>query len=127
LAEPSYKKLLRLMNEIRNLTLRGIKGINRAIVRKTKDTNEWVIYTQGSNLRDVLELDEVDGRRTRTNNILEIADVLGIEAARNAIIREAKDTLEQAGLTVDIRHLMLVADTMTTEGQRGGRRLAPMR
>ncbi len=116
LAEPSYKRLHRLMNEIRTLTLRGIKGIHRAIVRKTKDTDEWVIYTQGSNLKDVLELEEVDGRRTTTNNILEIAEVLGIEAARNAIIYESKDTLEQQGLNVDIRHLMLVADIMTYNG-----------
>ena len=116
LTEPSYKRLNRLMNDIRTLTLRGIKGIHRAIVRKTRETNEWVIYTQGSNLRDVLSLKEVDGRRTTTNNILEIADVLGIEAARNAIIKEAKDTLEQQGLNVDIRHLMLVADIMTFNG-----------
>ena len=116
LVEPSYKRLNKLMNEVRTLTLRGIKGIYRAIVRKTKETNEWVIYTQGSNLKDVLSLSEVDGKRTTTNNILEIADVLGIEAARNAIIKEAKDTLEQQGLNVDIRHLMLVADIMTFNG-----------
>ncbi len=116
LTEPSYKRLNRLMNDLRALTLRGIKGIQRAIVRKTKDTDEWVIYTQGSNLKDVLSLREVDGKRTTTNNILEIADVLGIEAARNSIIKEAKDTLEQQGLNVDIRHLMLVADIMTFNG-----------
>ena len=116
LAEASYKKLNKLMNDIRALTLRGIKGIERAIVRKTKDTDEWVIYTQGSNLKDVLSLNEVDGKRTTTNNIIEIADVLGIEAARNSIIKEARDTLEQQGLNVDIRHLMLVADIMTFNG-----------
>ncbi len=116
LPEPSYKKLYLLGESIKTLTLRGIKGISRAIVRKSRDASEWVIYTQGSNLAEVLEIEEVDGRRTRTNNIIEIAEVLGIEAARNAIIEEAINTLEQQGLNVDIRHIMLVADTMTYNG-----------
>ncbi len=116
LPEASYKNLNRLANEIRALTLKGIKGIKRAVVRKDNKTGEWVIYTQGSNMREVLDLAEVDGRRTKTNNIIEIADVLGIEAARNAIINEALDTLQQQGLSVDIRHMMLVADMMTFNG-----------
>ncbi len=116
LPEASYKKLYLLGESIKTLTLRGIKGISRAIVRKSRDSSEWVIYTQGSNLGDVLDLEEVDGKRTRTNNIIEIAEVLGIEAARNAIIEEAINTLEQQGLNVDVRHIMLVADTMTYNG-----------
>ncbi len=116
LPEPSYKKLYLLSENIKSLTLRGIKGIERAIVRKSRDNSEWVIYTQGSNLRDVLDIEEVDGGKTRTNNIIEIADVLGIEAARNAIIEEAINTLQQQGLNVDIRHIMLVADIMTYNG-----------
>jgi len=116
LTEASYKNLNRLSNEISALNLKGIRGISRAIVRKASDTGEWVIYTQGSNLRDVLSLDGVDGKRTKTNNILEIAEVLGVEAARNSIINEALDTLQQQGLSVDIRHLMLVADMMTHNG-----------
>jgi len=116
LPEPSYKKLYLLSESIKALTLRGIKGIERAIVRKSRDNSEWVIYTQGSNLRDVLEIEEVNAARTRTNNIIEIADVLGIEAARNAIIEEAINTLQQQGLNVDIRHIMLVADIMTYNG-----------
>lgn len=51
-----------------------------------------------------------------TNSVLEIADVLGVEAARNSIIYEATSTLEEAGLDVDIRHIMLVADLMTNDG-----------
>ncbi len=116
LSEPSYKKLYQLTENVKSLTLRGIKGISRAIVRKSQDNTEWVIYTQGSNLKDVLDIEEVDGARTRTNNIIEIADVLGIEAARNAIMEEAINTLQQQGLNVDIRHIMLVADIMTYNG-----------
>ena len=59
----------------------------------------------------------VDYTRTITNNIYEIYEVLGIEAARNAIIKEAIETLEEQGLEVDVRHIMLVADVMTADGE----------
>ena len=116
LVNPSYKNLNRIAYEIPNIILKGIRGIQRAIVSKSKDNGEWVIYTQGSNLSEVINMDEIDGSKTKTNNIIEIANVLGIEAARNAVINEALDTLQQQGLSVDIRHLMLVSDMMTYNG-----------
>jgi len=64
----------------------------------------------------VLAEEKVDRTRTTTNSIQEIYDVLGVEAARNSIIHEASRTLEEQGLTVDIRHIMLVADLMTNDG-----------
>ncbi|MCD6461967.1 MAG: DNA-directed RNA polymerase subunit A'' [Thermoplasmata archaeon] len=112
--EGSFKRLQALSTAVKNTRIKGIMGIHRAIVRK--NGGEWVIYTQGSNLSGVFSIPEVDKRRTTTNNIMEIAEVLGIEAARNAIIREASNTLEQQGLTVDYRHIMLVADIMTNDG-----------
>ena len=78
--------------------------------------DEYVIYTEGSNLQKVLEKDRVDKKRTSTNSIQEIYEVLGVEAARNSIIDEASKTLDEQGLTVDIRHIMLVADLMTNDG-----------
>jgi len=59
----------------------------------------------------------VDTTRTRTNNISEISVVLGIEAARNAIIHEALATLQEQGIMVDVRHIMLVADMMCMDGE----------
>jgi DNA-directed RNA polymerase subunit A" len=112
--EPSYKKLQKISDAIRNCKLKGIDNIERAIIRKSG--NEWVIYSAGSNLAKVLELEHVDITRTSTNNIMEIYNVLGAEAARNAIINEARDTLKEQGLSVDIRHVMLVADIMTNDG-----------
>jgi len=79
--------------------------------------DEYVVYTEGSNFREILGMPEVDFTRTVTNDIHEIAEVLGIEAARNAIINEAMKTLEEQGLEVDIRHIMLVADMMTSSGE----------
>jgi DNA-directed RNA polymerase subunit A" len=76
-----------------------------------------MLYTEGSQLKKVLEVEGVDISRTYTNNIGEIYDVFGIEAARNAIIKEATSTLGEQGLTVDIRHIMLVSDIMCCDGE----------
>jgi len=112
---PSYRDLLQMVETIRTILLKGIKGITRVVIRK--EENEYVIYTQGSALKKVIHFEGVDASRTKTNNINEIAEVLGIEAARNAIINEALDTLSEQGLTVDIRHIMLVSDMMSIDGE----------
>jgi DNA-directed RNA polymerase subunit A" len=114
-SEPSLSELRRLANRVRAFPLKGVKGINRVVVKMEGD--EYVVYTEGSNFREILGMPEVDSTRTVTNDIHEIAEVLGIEAARNAIINEAMKTLEEQGLEVDIRHIMLVADMMTSSGE----------
>jgi DNA-directed RNA polymerase subunit A" len=113
--EPSYRELLQLVEKIKKISLKGIEGIKRVVIRKEGD--EYVLYTEGSALRKVMQFEGVDPARTKTNNINEIGEVLGIEAARNAIINEATDTLREQGLSVDVRHIMLVADIMTVDGE----------
>ena len=113
--EPSFKKLQNIIDVVKDSKIQGIEGIHRAIIRKEKG-DEYVIYTEGSNLQKVLEKDRVDKKRTSTNSIQEIDEVLEVEAARNSIIDEASKTLDEQGLTVDIRHIMLVADLMTNDG-----------
>jgi len=113
--EPSYRVLLQLVEKIKNISLKGIEGIKRVVIRKEGD--EYVLYTEGSVLKEVIAIEGVDPARTKTNNITEIFDVLGVEAARNSIINEANDTLREQGLTVDVRHIMLVADMMTCDGE----------
>ncbi|MCS6767440.1 MAG: DNA-directed RNA polymerase subunit A' [Candidatus Nitrosocaldus sp.] len=103
-----------LKGKILNTKIKGIPEIERVTVVKQGD--EWVIQTAGSNLQKVLDVDGVDATRTTTNNIYEIANVLGIEAARTALVKEITNTLEEQGLEVDIRHIMLVADVMTSKG-----------
>jgi DNA-directed RNA polymerase subunit A" len=112
--EPSYKKLQRLSEDTKQSPIKGVEGIHRAVIRKVG--GQYVVYTEGSNLEKVLEIAHVDKKRISTNSILEIFEVLGVEAARNAIINEASRTLEEQGLTVDIRHIMLVSDLMTNDG-----------
>ncbi len=114
--EFSFKMLQDTHASLVGLTLKGVKNIKRAIIRKNDSGDEYVIYTEGSNLADVLAMDEVDPIRTSTNSIMEIAEVLGVEAARNSIIKEAHHTLSEQGLSVDLRHIMLVADIMTNDG-----------
>ena len=114
--EPSFKKLQQMYDAVRNAKLKGVEGIQRAILQMNKATGKWEIVTEGSNLEEVLQLESVEAENVMTNSVLEVADVLGIEAARNSIIHEAMTTMEHAGLDVDVRHVMLVADVMTNDG-----------
>ncbi len=107
------RELRLLSDKVRDLQISGIKGIGKVIIRRDE---EWIIHTEGSNLKEILDMDGIDHVRTTTNNIHEIGEVLGIEAARQSIINEAQNTLSEQGLSVDVRHIMLVADIMTSEG-----------
>ena len=111
----SYQNLFQLANHVRDVIVQGIDDIERVVVRK--ESGEYILYTEGSNLKDVFNVDGVDKNRTRTNNISEISEVLGIEAGRNAIIDEALSTLREQGIDVDVRHIMLVSDMMCMEGE----------
>lgn len=112
-AKPSIRELRLLADKVRDLQVSGVKNIGKVIIRKE---DEWIIHTEGSNLGAVLKIEGINKVRTTTNDIYEIETVLGIEAARNAIINEALRTLDEQGLTVDVRHIMLVADMMTADG-----------
>ena len=115
LDEPSFKKLLDVTETLKDLKVKGIDGIKRVIIRN--EPNEgYVIYSEGSNIEKVLKIEGVDPFRTTTNDIQAVGRVLGIEAARNMIIKEAYNTLMEQGLNVDLRHIMLVADIMTADG-----------
>jgi len=107
--------LKKMLGKIPALQVKGVAGIKRVLV--TEEHGEWVIRTDGSNLSRILEIRGVDTSRTTTNNVHEIAKTLGIEASRKALIHEAKGVLEDQGLDVDVRHVMLVSDMMTSTGE----------
>ncbi len=107
--------LKKLLTKLPSEHIKGAPGIRRVLV--TEETGEWVIRTDGSNLSAVLDISGIDPPRTTTNNVHEIAQTLGIEAARNSLIKEALGVLEEQGLDVDIRHVMLMADIMTSTGE----------
>lgn len=110
-----FTKIEKIRSKITNIRIKGIKGINKVIIQKRGD--EYMLVAEGSNLAEVMRVPGVDYRRVYTNNIAEIESVLGIEAARLAIIKEIKNVLEDQGLDVDIRHIMLLADIMTWTGR----------
>jgi len=109
------ENLKKMLAKIPGLHVKGVPDIKRVLV--TEERGEWVIRTDGSNLSKVLEVTGVDTSRATTNNVHEIAKTLGIESARNALIREASGVLEEQGLDVDVRHVMLVADMMASTGE----------
>ena len=111
-------EIYKVKEKIKNIHVKGVKGILQILPMKKGE--EFVIITGGSNLKDVLHLEFVDASRTTTNNISEISDVLGIEAARQSIVNEITKVIETQGLNVDIRHIMLVADTMCLSGDVKG-------
>jgi DNA-directed RNA polymerase subunit A" len=116
--EESINKVYIDKEKIKKIHLEGIKGISQVLpVRRGE---EYIIITSGTNLKAILELDYVDSTRTTTNDIFEIKKILGIEAARQAIINEVFKVIESQGLDVDIRHIMLVADTMCNSGEVKG-------
>ncbi len=116
--DDTFNDAYKTKEKIKNINIKGIKGVSQ--VMPVRREEEFVIITAGSNLADVLQLEEADAYRTTTNNIFEIEQVLGIEAARQAIINEIFKVIESQGLNVDVRHIMLVADTMCVSGTLKG-------
>ena len=112
--EESLNEIYKAKEKIKDIHIKGVKGIGQVLPVKRND--EYLIMTSGSNLSEILQLEGVDTYRTTTNNIFEILEVLGIEAARQAIIDEVFKVIEDQGFNVDIRHIMLVADTMCFYG-----------
>ena len=111
-------------NMLNNVVLRGIKGLSRVLLRKITDSlvkvdstyikkETWVLDTTGTNLLTALSLDYIDVTRTISNDIQEIYNVLGIEAARVAIYNELSEVLEFDNTYINYHHLIMLADRMT--------------
>ncbi|CAF4646414.1 unnamed protein product [Rotaria sp. Silwood2] len=77
--------------------------------------SEWILKTDGTALKKVLSTKNVDSHRTYTNDVVEIFDVLGIEAVRKAIEREMNYVISFDGTYINYRHLALLCDVMTTK------------
>ncbi|MGI0088796.1 MAG: DNA-directed RNA polymerase subunit A' [Nitrosopumilaceae archaeon] len=112
--EADAQTILALRNKVLGTKVKGVADVERVTI--VQQGEEWVIQTSGSNIAKVLEIEGIDKKNIRTNNVFEIANTLGIEAARNALINELSSTLEDQGLEVDIRYIMLVADLMCSRG-----------
>jgi DNA-directed RNA polymerase II subunit RPB1 len=115
-------------NIMNNIIINGVKGINKVVMNNKEykeynaeamtfdKTNEWVLETNGTNLIDILGHKNVDSKTTISNDVTEIYEILGIEAARQALYNEISDIIKDADLYVNYRHIALLVDTMTTKG-----------
>ncbi|KGG50760.1 DNA-directed RNA polymerase [Mitosporidium daphniae] len=111
-------------NMMESIWLKGIPGINRVfIVERAAGATAATVELQtagagglGALFGHAPVLDAIDCSRTLSNSVPEIATVLGIEAARAALLNELRDVIETGGSYVNGRHLSLLADIMTRRG-----------
>ncbi len=113
--ELKFSELPKLAEKIREIPIKGIKNVNRIVIMKDKE-GKYFLQSEGSNFSELLRIPGVDPTRCYTTDINQIAETLGIEAARNALIRESLFVMKEQGLDVDSRHVMLVSDLMTHTG-----------
>jgi DNA-directed RNA polymerase subunit A" len=108
--------LQKMREKILKKVVKGIRGVKRGLLTPSDSNKEWVIKTEGTNLQGAVQIEGVDASRTVSNHIHEVEKLYGIEAARNMIIKEAQKVLEQQGLDVDLRHLLILSDLMCYSG-----------
>jgi|APSaa5957512622_1039677.scaffolds.fasta_scaffold02605_9 DNA-directed RNA polymerase subunit A' len=114
----SFREIYQLKEKLKATIISGIKGVAQIlIVKRGKD---FVVMTLGTNLKEILQLKEVNTDKTFSNDIHEVAAVFGIEAARQLIINEIQEVLDSQGLDINYRHLDLAADAMTNTGSIKG-------
>ena len=126
----SLEALRQFQIKITNLPLNGIEKIKKVYIKKiqknvydksngnliTPPPEEYVFETEGSNLMKIFELDEVDFKRTISNDINDIYEILGIEAARKILIEEIKKLFNAYGIYINYRHISILCDYMTQKG-----------
>ncbi|CAK4403904.1 unnamed protein product [Aphanomyces euteiches] len=114
-------------NMLTQMRLRGVPNVKKVFMRENPQNQwdeekgfvmvkEWVLDTDGTNLLDVICFDSVDATRTISNDIVEIIEVLGIEAVRRALLNEIRSVISFDGAYVNYRHLACLADVMTFRG-----------
>lgn len=118
IGDTALVKLRKSMLKTIQTRLQGVRGIDRAIV--FEENGEFIVKTSGSNLKSILKMKEVDGVRTITNDVKEVSKVLGVEAGRASIVYELDKVLRENGIGVDLRHILLLADLMTFDGEIRG-------
>lgn len=94
----------------------GIDSIKRALISKDPKSENYMIFAEGLGLKNILTHPKVKATSTFSNHIKEIYEVLGIEATRRSIITQIGQTMKDHGVTVDIRHILLLSELMTCRG-----------
>lgn len=112
-------ELQRLLTLVPKVVIAGIPSVSRAVIAidDSKGAPIYKLCVEGAGLRDVMATFGVIGCHTKSNNIWEVFTTLGIEAARTTIIKEITEVMEGHGMSVDYRHIMLLASQMTSRGE----------
>lgn len=111
-----------LKNKLPTIVVAGISTVERVIINKddgkgAEKKSKYNLFVEGTGLLGVMGTEGVDGLQTKSNHVMEVQQTLGIEAARISIIDEIRETMSSHGMTIDIRHMMLLADLMTFKGE----------
>jgi len=113
-----FKDLYKLKEKLKETIISGVKGVEQILV--VKRDNNFVITTLGTNLKEIIAMKEVNSYKTISNDFYEVAEIFGIEVARELLMHEITEVLKSQGLDIDIRHLKLVTDAMTNSGDIKG-------
>jgi len=117
-SEFNFKEIYQLKEKLKKTIISGVKGIKQIlIVKREKD---YIIMTLGTNVKKIIELKEVDGERILSNDFYEMAEIFGIEVAKQLIMDEIYNVINKQGLDINERHLKLVSDAMTNTGEIKG-------
>jgi DNA-directed RNA polymerase subunit A' len=109
-----FKAIYKLKEKLKETIISGVKGVSQVVI--VARGRDFVILTSGSNLKEIIQVKGVDPERITSNDIHDVCNVLGVEAARQTIVNEINKVLETQGLNIDQRHLKLIADAMTSSG-----------
>jgi len=109
-----FREMYKLKKKLKESVISGIKGVTQVVVAKKE--KDFIVLATGSNLKEVLLVPGVNKEKVFSNDIHDVKEVLGIEAARQTIINEIKNVIDTQALDINERHLILVADTMTSSG-----------
>ena len=117
--EIALSDVYQVKEKIKELSIKGIKGVNQVLPIKQAN-GEFVIFCDGEDLGSISEIKGVDIKRSICNNPFVIAELFGIEAARNLIMDESTNVIKSQGLDIDVRHIMFLSDVMTNTGKIRG-------
>ncbi|KAI9305749.1 hypothetical protein BJ944DRAFT_161146 [Cunninghamella echinulata] len=116
--ESVYYNMKALKRVLPKVIITGLPTVVRAVIsEKSGGQGAKQLFVEGYGLLRVMTTDGIIGEKTTSNHIMEVADVLGIEAARNTIIAQIQETMESHGMTIDHRHVLLLGDLMTSKGE----------
>lgn len=111
-----FFRMQHLKRALPGICIKGLPNIFRAVIN-IKDDGKKELLVEGYGLKEVMNTEGIVGTRTSTNHVLEVNEILGIEAARGSIIKEIDYTMSNHGMSVDPRHIQLLGDVMTYKGE----------